>query len=124
MKIVYAGDTAKFPIEIQRDGVVVSPTNVALLKWSQIIVYSRTNADNVVGRYAYGGVLQEGWSPLVVDGDSNKLYLILSKADTAKVIDEELIMQITNCFADPIMPDGEDEGTGTAVICKVKKRVI
>ena len=120
MKILFSGDTAKFPIEIYSDGVRVSPANVDLLKWVRVIVYSRVDAANVVNRYCYGIVPPSGWVPLVFSATDDTLYLILTAVDTAKIINEELVMQITTCIHDPLMPNQDDISTGTAVFCKIK----
>lgn len=126
MKIIYEGDTAKFPIEIQTSGEIVDPTNDSLLKWVKVAVYSRTDATNIVGKYSHGPVSGDEWTPLVVStpGEGTpQLYLVLSKADTSKVVNEELVMQITTCLVDSMFPNSEDISTGTAVFCKVKKRI-
>lgn len=122
MKVVYSGDTAKFPIEIEADGVVIPPSNTDKLQYVEVVVYSRMNAKNIVGRYVWGKALTEGWTTLTHDASADTLYLILSSEDTARVVDEELVMQVTTCISDDIMPDGKDISTGTAVFCKVKKR--
>lgn len=122
MKVVYSGDTAKFPIEIEADGVVIPPSNTDKLQYVEVVVYSRMNAKNIVGRYVWGKAPTGGWTTLTHDASKDALYLILSSEDTARVMDEELVMQVTTCISDDIMPDGKDISTGTAVFCKVKKR--
>lgn len=122
MKIVYAGDTAKFPIEIEVDGEVVPPSNTDKLQYVEVVVYSRVDATNIVGRFSWGKELASGWKDITHDTGNNKLYLILDSTDTSKVIDEELVMQVTTCITDEIMPNGKDISTGTAVFCKVKKK--
>lgn len=119
MKVVYAGDTPKFPLSIQYNGVDVIPTDPILVN-VEIVVFSRMDSAKKVGRYALNTAGLTGYTSLFVNG--GKVELILSAADTAKCLNEELVMQITTKITDSSYPSGVAINTGTAVFCKVKAR--
>lgn len=119
MKVVYAGDTPKFPISIQYNGADISPTDPLLVN-VEIVVYSRMDSSKKIGKYALNTAGLEGYSSLIANG--GKVDLILSAADTAKCLNEELIMQITTKITDSSYPNGIAINTGTAVFCKVKAK--
>lgn len=120
MTTVFAGDTPKFPISLQYDGADLSPTSEQLVN-VVIVVYSRMDENKMVGRYALNTSGLEGHQPLYANG--GKVELILSAADTAKCLNEELVMQITITISDSSYPSGKSINTKTAVFCKVKARV-
>ena len=122
MKIVYSGDTAKFLVEIEYEGIVVSPADAAKLDYVEIVVYSRVNSKNIVGKYSHGKAIAVGWSALFLDTIPNKLYLILDSVATTICVNEELVLQITTSIIDPIMPSNKSISTGTAVFCKIKPK--
>ena len=120
MTTVFAGDTPKFPISIQHDGVDLSPTDPILTN-VVIVVFSRMDETKIVGRYALNTSGLTGHQSLYSNG--GKVELVLSAADTAKCLNEELVMQITITLSDSSYPGGQSINTKTAVFCKVNAKV-
>lgn len=120
MKTIYKGDTTKIPLQIKFHGEEILTTDERL---NNVLmeVYSRLNREDVIGQYRlFPFVGDEGWKDFYVE--DNKVFLILDASDTIKVVDAELVAEITIEIIDSTIPGGINRSTGTAVFLKIKDK--
>ena len=114
--IVLKGDTPKFEISINFEGVDL-PANDAKIENVLVTVFSKFDASVILGRYALKAL--EGHTLLTIK--DNKAYLI---CDTkAAAVDQEYLIQIQTNINDAAYPNGKSIQSGTADLFKVKDRI-
>lgn len=114
--IVLKGDTPKFEISINFEGVDL-PANDAKIENVLVTVYSKFDASVVLGRYA----LKEQVGHTLLKVTDNKAFLICDTKEA--VVDQEYMIQIQTNINDAAYPNGKSIQTGTADLFKVKDRI-